>query len=146
MTDQTISTLRNPLDTRVGYQLRRASSLLMARLSERLAQLGLSPTEASILVLIEANDAPTQSDIGRVLAIKRANMAPLTSGLERKGLIQREAVDGRSHGLHLTERGVEVASAARDTMIAHEESHFGILDDEARSLLTSTLKGLWSER
>lgn len=134
--------LLNPLDHRIGYQLRRASSLLMADLAERLAALGLSPTEASVLVVIARNGAPRQSDIGRLLAIKRANMAPIASTLEKKGLIIREAFDGRSHGLRPTARGAALADQAMAVMIAHEQHFFGSLPADGAAGFRQLLAGL----
>ncbi len=44
------TTITNPLAERVGYQLRRASSLMMADLAQRLGGLKLRPADASVLV------------------------------------------------------------------------------------------------
>ncbi|RZM33077.1 MAG: MarR family transcriptional regulator, partial [Sphingomonas sp.] len=69
------------LDELIGYHLRRASNIMMADLTERLSVLCLTTTEASILVVLAAETAITQAEIGRRLSIKRANMAPIVAGL-----------------------------------------------------------------
>ena len=62
-----------------------------------------APSEASVLLVIEANPNISQSEIGRMLEIAGANMAPLISRLQKRELIERQSVDGRSHGLELGE-------------------------------------------
>src|SRR4051812_1971702 len=104
--------LVNPLQSLAGYQLRRASLAVGADLSERLDVLGLTVVSLSVLLLIEANPGVTQSQLGRLLAIKRANMAPLAAQFSNRGLIDREAADGRSHGLALTPEGAALAKQA----------------------------------
>jgi DNA-binding MarR family transcriptional regulator len=96
--------LHNPLETLLSYQLRRASNASNAsneRLNARLEWAGLKPSEASVLIVLEANSHSKQSDIGRSLGIQSANMTPLIAGLEHRGLICRAAVDRRSHGSSL---------------------------------------------
>ena len=81
----------DPLKDYPGYALRRASAASMARLAQRLEPLGLRPAEATVLMVIGANPGITQSEVGRLLEIASANMAPLTSRLGRRGLIVRRA-------------------------------------------------------
>jgi DNA-binding MarR family transcriptional regulator len=110
----------NPLETLLGYRIRRVSSMLMASLATELARFGLRPSDASVLVLLGANPCMTQSEVGRHLGIHRANMAPLIASLEKRDLVARERVDGRSHGLVLTVEGDRVASDVRQVMSDHE--------------------------
>jgi DNA-binding MarR family transcriptional regulator len=96
-----------------GYALRRVSAAFMARLAERLSRLDLRPADATVLLVIGANPGVTQSEIGRLLAIASANMAPLAARLADRDLIVREAVDGRSQGLTLSDAGRRIAQKAR---------------------------------
>lgn len=96
-----------------GYALRRVSAAFMARLAQRLSRFDLRPADATVLFVIGANPGVTQSEIGRLLAIASANMAPLAARLADRDLIVREAVDGRSQGLTLSDAGRRVAQKAR---------------------------------
>lgn len=115
-----VSRLADPLEDLLGYWLRRASTAMMADLGTSLAPANLRPTEATILILIRANPGLTQSDIGRVLGIARANMAPLMGGLLKRGFIQKSRVDGRSQSLALTELGIDKVCVAQTIIDAHE--------------------------
>jgi len=54
----------------------------------RLAALDLRPTEATVLLTIEANPNATLSGVGRLLEIASPNMAPLIARLEGKIALQ----------------------------------------------------------
>jgi DNA-binding MarR family transcriptional regulator len=123
----------------LGYQLRRASSAVMSDFAQALAPLELRPSDASVLLLIASNPRATQSEIGRVLGIKRANMAPLVAALEKRELVERAPVDGRSQGLTLTAAGAEVAAVVRSVVEANDAKFFGRLSPAQREQLAALL-------
>jgi DNA-binding MarR family transcriptional regulator len=133
----------DPFDRMLGYHLRRASVAVMNDLTRRLAHLRLKPADASVLFLIRSNAGLTQSEVGRTLGILRANMAPLTASLVRKGLIVRKRVDGRSQALRLSAAGEAICREAWETTLAHEERMFGALPKAARRACIEDLQGVW---
>ena len=133
----------NPLEGLLGYQIRRASGAVLASLGKSFAEIGLTVAEGSIVVLIEANPGVTQSEIGRLLSIKRANMAPLTAGLTAKGLLQRAPADGRSHRLLLTPEGKTLAAETRRRVAEHEASLCPGASAEQRRQLAALLEDIW---
>jgi len=97
-----------------GYNLRMAANSAMSQLAGVLGESGFRIVEATILIVIYDNRGCRQSQIGKVLNISSANMTPLITRLEDRGIIRREAADGRSNALHLTDQGEKlVANAAR---------------------------------
>ncbi|WP_242127225.1 MarR family transcriptional regulator [Sphingobium sp. Sx8-8] len=140
----TLEALQAPLVSRLGYLLRRASTVMMADLGERLAVVGLRPVEATILILVGAHPGCIQSDVGRVLGIKRANMAPLISALAAKGLLEKSPVDGRSLALTLTPSGEAAKVEAEAVMDAHEARFEAMLASrDAASLRTALALISW---
>jgi DNA-binding MarR family transcriptional regulator len=133
----------DPLKDLPGYALRRASSATMQKLSRELAPLDLRPSEASVLVVIEANPNITQSEIGRMLEIAGANMAPLVSRLEKRELVERQPVDGRSHGLQLTPPGRALCLKTRKVMKSHEDDLLAKIPLAQRAAFVSILQTLW---
>lgn len=134
--------LADPLENRLGYRLRRISSLMMADLGTALIPARLRPTEATILLLIEANSGCTQSDIGRTLGIARANMAPLMAGLMKEGWVEKSPVDGRSQGLSLTPLGHEKVAEAHSIIRRHEDRFQTRIGLEEREQLLVSLRRL----
>jgi len=137
----------DPLRDLPGYLLRRASVDLMSKLAVRLAALDLRPSEATVLMVIGANPGVTQSEIGRALDIATANMAPLAARLTRRALIVRERVDGRSHGLKLSESGRRLTQRARAVMEAFEASEIlERIPASQRAVFVSALRALASKQ
>ncbi len=134
----------DPLKDFPGYALRRASSAAMAVLARRLSILGLRPTEASVLMVIQANPNITQSEIGRLLDIAGANMAPLVGRLADRELIEREPVDGRSHGLKLSDAGRALTLRVKKAMTAHEDELVSKIPAPHRAAFLAALHALWS--
>ena len=137
--------LINPVASRLGYRLRRSSSAMMATLGAGLELIGLRPVEATILLTIGANPGCIQSDIGRMLGIKRANMVPLITGLIQKDLVQKSPVDGRSFALSLTAEGEDVRSEADAIMTTHERRYTRLLTPEYQDALRIVLDVLERE-
>ncbi len=131
--------LINPVASRLGYRLRRSSSAMMATLGAALELVGMRPVEATILLTIGANPGCIQSDIGRMLGIKRANMVPLITGLIQKNLVQKSPVDGRSFALSLTAEGEDVRGEADAIMSAHERRYTRLLTPKYRDALRIVL-------
>ena len=133
----------DPMRSLTGYALRRASSAVMAEVAGNLRPLGLRPVEASVLLVIRSKPGATQSDIGRLLNILRANMTPLAIGLERSGLVRREKTDGRSRGLVLTEKGTTLAAKVQKAFEACDRSMVERIPKKHREAFLAALYALW---
>ena len=136
----------DPLENYPGYSLRRASAASMARLARRFAAFDLRPAEATVLLVIDANPNITQSDIGRMLDIASANMAPLVSRLADRKLVERQPVNGRSHGLVLTSTGRSVTTRAKRAVTKHERELLSKIPASQRKAFLAALRTLWSAR
>jgi DNA-binding MarR family transcriptional regulator len=134
----------DPLKDLPGYALRRASAAVMAKLAERLAALDLRPSEASVLLVIDSNPGVTQSQIGRLLDIARANMAPLTAGLAARDLIVRESAGGRSHGLTLSASGRRLTGKAQRIVAQLEAELMERIPAVQRATFLRALKALFT--
>jgi DNA-binding MarR family transcriptional regulator len=95
------------LDNVMGYNLRRAHGVQKQRFAAVFGPLGIRPVTLSVLGTIYDNSGIKQSDLGKRLNIKRANMVPVMTELEGRGLIQRRPSDNdrRAHIVTLTPAG-----------------------------------------
>ena len=132
----------NPLNDLPGYLLRRASAWTMASLAKRLEEFELTPTEASVLVVIASNPGIIQREIGQMLGIVSANMTPLVSRLEERELIKRLPIDKRSFGLRTTRRGGTVAERALAAMQEQEEALIESVAPKHRQAFLQTLQDI----
>lgn len=131
--------LADPMAHRLGYLLRRASSTMMADLGGALTPFGVSPVEATVLAVIGANPGCTQSDIARLLGIKRANMVPIIARLGAEGLVEKTPMNGRSSALRLTAAGESSHRAVEETMDRHEARFEAMLAGHDIAELRATL-------
>jgi DNA-binding MarR family transcriptional regulator len=132
----------DPLQDLPGYALRRASAAFMAKLAARLATLELRPAEATVLLVIGANPGVTQSEIGRLLDIASANMAPLAARLSDRDLIVRDALDRRSHGLKLSDSGRRLMNRVRRIVDELESDLLVCIPPAQRAAFLSGLKAV----
>lgn len=135
----------DPLSKLPGYVLRRASLATMGRLHDHLAAHALRATEASLIMLIGDREGITQSEAGRVLGIKRANMVPLTAKLQARGLLARTQMNGRSQGLALTTAGLAMLSHVRSTIARHEDETMKRVPVELRAHVMPILTAIWGQ-
>jgi DNA-binding MarR family transcriptional regulator len=135
--------LTDPLKDYPGYALRRASLSSTSELAKKLEALELRPAEASVLMVIGANAGITQSEIGRLLDIAGANMAPLVSRLHVRGLLEKQPLDGRSHALTLSAAGRALYARTQRTFESHEEALLGRLPKRLREPFMEALHLLW---
>lgn len=135
----------DPFKENLGYLLRRASTVAMAELAKRFKILDLRPTEATVLLAIDANPHATLSEVGRLLEIASANMAPLIARLEGRGLVEREPMDGRSHALSLSPLGVETSSRIKGIVAAHETELLDKIPAPAHEAVLKGLRAIWKD-
>src|SRR5215469_14833408 len=135
--------MKDPLVNLCGYVLRRASIAALAELNDGLAPLKLRHADVAMLMLVQSSPGITQSEAGRILDIKRANMVPFVARLEERGVIQRQQVDGRSQALALTSRGRLLLGRARRVVEVHETALLGRVPERLRPLVLPVLLALW---
>lgn len=133
-----------PLDGHLGYHLRRATAAMQADLAQRVAALGVTIVEMSTLLVIEANPAITQSQIGRLLGLKTANLAPLTAGLVDRGWVKRDEAVGRSVGLSLTPQGRTLARSLHGCIKTNEDLLLTRIPVGQRTQLIALVRRIWS--
>jgi DNA-binding MarR family transcriptional regulator len=133
----TVDRLASPLDALLGYRLRRASMAMMGDLAETLRPFGLSIGEASLLILVGANPGCRQSDVGRALEIKRANLTPLISRMKSRDLVADAPIDGRSLSLDLTEAGRALRDELLKRVLASDRKYRRRLALEEKALLAA---------
>jgi DNA-binding MarR family transcriptional regulator len=137
-----VAALTDPLGGQLSYELRRASVAVMTALAADLEALGLRPSEASMLIIIGANPGRTQSDVGRALRIKPANMVPIISRMVIAGALERKRSAGRSLAIHLTVQGELLLRQVRKAYTRHQRRLARALPAGAQRQLIRTLRAL----
>ena len=126
------------LPAHIGYVVRRAQLAIFKDFIQTMAGVDIRPAQYSVLLVIAGNPGLTQAELGRVLAIKRANLVGMLNELERRKLARREASPGdrRSHALFLTANGRTMLARFRRLAATHEKRATRTLSPaERRSLM-----------
>jgi DNA-binding MarR family transcriptional regulator len=111
-----------PLSESLGFLLRLSQLASFREFFDGLADFGVRPGEASVLVLIGENPGVRQGVLAQRLMIKRAHMTKMIRAMEDTGLVTRTVPedDRRSVELWLTKRGAARVEAMRAPWAAHE--------------------------
>lgn len=126
----------------VGYMLRRAQIAVFDDFMRHSKAIDLRPGQFSTLLIVEANPGAKQSDVAAALGIQGTNFVALINQLEKRGLVERRALDRRSYGLHLTADGRALLKQALKQQEAQETSYEAILGEGGRRTLLDLLARL----
>ena len=139
-----MAVLTSALEKLLGYQMRRATAVLMADFVRTLSDFDMRPAEITTLLVIAENPDCSQSEVGEAIAIKRANMVPIIARLIERGLVARTRVDGRSLALRVTDKGAAQAAEAWRRIAEHEARFRDRLSREDLATVLSALPVLRS--
>ncbi len=119
----------------LSFLIVRTSSLAMSKLVKALAALDLIPSNASAMLMIANNPGVNQSNLGRSLGIKRANISTLISELKTRKLVNIE-IKGRTQELSLSEAGHSLVEQIAQILEQHEAYCFGHIN-KPKELISS---------
>jgi DNA-binding MarR family transcriptional regulator len=130
------------LEDHLGYFVRRLQVWVFQDFVRALASFDIRPAQYAVLVVIEVNSGPSQADVAERLGIERARLVRLLDGLERRGLIRRQASprDRRSHALILTRRGQGELKRMKLLAATHEANLARRLGPEERASILASLR------
>ncbi|MGQ9369534.1 MarR family winged helix-turn-helix transcriptional regulator [Azospirillum sp. ST 5-10] len=129
------------LGNALGFLLKRAQMAVFADFIGAFAAEDIRPAQFSVLVVIERNPGLKQSQVSKVLSIKRTNFVPLLDSLEARGLVKRKpaAGDRRSYALHLTPKGRALTARLTALWEQHEARVRERLGEDGRARLFDLL-------
>jgi DNA-binding MarR family transcriptional regulator len=118
-----------------GFNLRMLDLRMMKSFSERLAETGLTPAAATVVLVVESNPGIPLGKLADALLVKRPNMTKLVKRLEARSLVKRraDANDKRSISLVLTPAGARQAARIRALQDKHDASALAALKPAERA-------------
>lgn len=95
--------------TTLGYYINRAFCSLVRLLNKELKEnnLNIQHSEFTILKVLDALQGASQSQLADILGKERAGIGRSVATLEKKGYVKRDALNGSTNIVTLTERGEE---------------------------------------
>lgn len=127
----------------LGYLSAQLARRAASELRAALAPLGLLPAQFTALAEIAAAEGMTQKELVARLGLEQPGVARTLSGLEAMGWIARHGGrNGRSPGLHLTQRARDVLPRAMAAAEAVDSRALAGLTRTERMLLLDQLQQL----
>ncbi len=98
---------------RIWFRFVRLHRRTSAAIARELKALGLSIPQFDLLSTLTEREGVSQQELAQRLYVTKGNVSGLVDRLVEAGLVERRALAGdrRSHALHLTGRGRELAQA-----------------------------------
>ena len=130
----------------IGYNLKRALSVVQADLAQVLGGFGLRAVSYSALLVVVRTPGISQSDLADALRIEKSNLVQLIDELATRGLLTRAPVPGdrRRHALIPTEPGIALTETANCAVREHEDRVFAALSQTERAALIAMLRRVWA--
>lgn len=134
---QSLTSPTGSLDESLGYAIRRAQIHAYQVFAIFMHKLNIRPAQYALLVLIHENPGLTQSVVGSVLGIEKANLAGLLTELHQLGVIARTSLitDRRVYSLHLTASGRRLVRKLIKRHEQYEDALSSNLGPEGKALL-----------
>jgi DNA-binding MarR family transcriptional regulator len=125
----------------IGYNLKRALSIVQSDLAQVLAGHDLRTVSFSALSIVVGRPGLTQTQLAEALQIERSNLVTIIDELAGRNLILRAPVahDRRRHALMPTPAGKKLAAAVQASVVDHERRLFAGLTPAERAELQRIL-------
>ena len=125
----------------IGYRLRLAQQAVFRDFASSVRE--VSPGQAGILLLVEANPGVAQGRLARAVHLERSTMVGVVDALEQRGWVERRrGADRRTNGLWLTAAGRSFVARLRRRIEAHERRIAARLSSDERADLLALLTKL----
>jgi DNA-binding MarR family transcriptional regulator len=123
------------------FVMARASAIGSSHANRALSTLGLKVREYSALVLACSDEAPTQRELSRHLALDPSQIVAIVDTLEKRDLVERrpDPRDRRSKIVVATKAGRALSEKARALSQASDEESLTMLTADERATLHALL-------
>jgi DNA-binding MarR family transcriptional regulator len=124
-----------------AFMLARLGRVAARQLSDRLAETGLKPPQALILITLRDLGPMSQQALGDRLRVDPSNLVAFLNALEDEGLIlrRRDPEDRRRHIVEITDLGMERCPACFGPVAALDDQLLAGLSADERDALREML-------
>ena len=131
-----------------AFLLAQVGAHAASKFGERIAAIGLAPSDAGIFRLLAATEGISQQDLSTKLGIHPSRLVAILDELESRGLLERKpnAEDRRQYALHLTDTGRETLAKIAQIAQQHQEELCASLTMDEREQLAGLLQKIANQQ
>jgi DNA-binding MarR family transcriptional regulator len=126
---------------RVWFRLMRLQTRARMAISNRLRELDLSVPQCDVLTTLTEREGVSQQELAARLYVTKGNISGLIDRLVASGLVERRTLAGdrRSHAIHLTPAGRDLARRGIEMQKAFVDQTFGQIAPERLAVFEELL-------
>jgi MarR family transcriptional regulator, organic hydroperoxide resistance regulator len=126
---------------RVWFRLIRLQTRARMAIANRLRELDLSVPQCDVLTTLTEREGVSQQELAARLYVTKGNISGLIDRLVASGLVERRTLAGdrRSHAIHLTPAGRDLARRGIEVQKAFVDQTFGRIAPERLALFEELL-------
>jgi DNA-binding MarR family transcriptional regulator len=117
-----------------AFMLARLGRVAARLLNDELAEVGLKPPEAAILIMLRDQGPVSQQELGERLHVDPSNLVAFLNALEHDGLVvrRRDKADRRRHIVDITKLGAKRVPRCDGPVASLEDQLFATLSPDDR--------------
>jgi DNA-binding MarR family transcriptional regulator len=128
------------LQNSIGFRINQTANKINNKFNNILYDYKIAPEQRATLEIIKFEKDVNQTKIANILAKDKTTISRTLSALEKKGFIQKEAIDRRTNRIKLTQLGEEILSMSQEKVQEFRQSLFSNLEKEESDKLTELLE------
>lgn len=142
----TLAPPARPLEENSGFLVVRTARAMKNALDARLAVIGLSASQHSIISTLSHTDGLPLTEIGRQVFLEKPAITGLVDRLENDGLVsrRRSSTDRRVINLYLTPKGHDILVDMNRIALEVDRQLVQVLSEEELAIFISLTTRIWS--
>ena len=128
------------LKNSIGFRINQTANKINNKFNNILQEYKIAPEQRATLEIIKFEKDVNQTKIANILAKDKTTISRTLATLEKKGFIQKEAVDKRTNLIKLTVLGEEILEKSQKSVREFRKNLFSNLEKEEASKLIELLE------
>lgn len=124
----------------IGFRINQTTNKINNKFNNILNEYKIAPEQRATLEIIKFEKDVNQTKIANILAKDKTTISRTLSTLEKKGFIQKEAIDKRTNLIKLTQLGEEILERSQENVHDFRRSLFSNLEKEEAKKLVELLE------
>ncbi|MAD41774.1 MAG: hypothetical protein CL623_05215 [Arcobacter sp.] len=128
------------LKNSIGFKINQTANKINNKFNNILNEYKIAPEQRATLEIIKFEKDVNQTKIANILAKDKTTISRTLSALEKKGFIQKEAIDKRTNLIKLTTMGEKILEKSQKSVQEFRKDLFSNLEKEEALKLIELLE------